>query len=381
MLVEFWVKNFRSIREEQRLSLVANSDKEHAITHIVKSRGTAIPQLLKSAVIYGANASGKSNLVMALLFMQQVVGESSSRVKEGEKLPYQPFKLDNESPNKPSEFEITFILSGVRYQYGFALLQDRIAEEWLLVYNTSKPQIWFNRKYNPESNEDEYKFSSHLSGEKKLWQKSTRTNALFLSKAVDLNSSALRPIFLWIMQHLNIIGAGHQPVFDLSAELAKTSEGKEQLLRFLNAADLSIAEVSFETRKAQGFQFKIEQGQPPIFLDTETDLLIPVFLHTAKDGSAKFDIQDESTGTQRLFAFAGPILDIINKGSVLVVDELDGSLHSMLVRFILSLINSSKYNPKGAQLIFTTHDTSIMDTTILRRDQIWFVDRARVSYW
>ncbi|MEI6758648.1 MAG: ATP-binding protein [Chlorobium sp.] len=364
MLIEFRVKNFRSIREEQRLSLVANSDKEHSETHIVKGRETTGLHILKSAVIYGANASGKSNLVSALLFMQQVVAESATLVKEGEKFFLQPFRLDNESPQKPTEFEITFVLSGVRYQYGFALLPERIVEEWLLVYSTSKPQIWFNRQYNPETNEDDYKFSSHLSGEKKLWQKSTRSNALFLSKAVDLNSNALRPVFLWIVQHLYIIGAGHQPLLDYSTKLAKSPEGQDQLLCFLNAADLSIADVSLERGKKK---------------DSETDALIPVFLHKASDGSAKFEIQEESAGTQRLFAFAGPILDILDKGSVLVVDELDGSLHTMIVRFLLSIINSSKHNAKGAQLIFTTHDTSIMDTDILRRDQFWFVEKNQAQ--
>ena len=158
MLVEFCVSNFRSIREEQRLSLVANTDNEHSETHVIRSGSKSTPSLLKSAVIYGANASGKSNIINALVFMKGIVADSATQVKEGQKFYFQPFKLDGVSSTKSSEFEITFIMDGIRYQYGFSLRPERITSEWLLVYKTSKPQIWFDRLYNPETNEDEYTF-------------------------------------------------------------------------------------------------------------------------------------------------------------------------------------------------------------------------------
>ena len=375
MLVEFRVSNFRSIREEQSLSLVANTDNEHSETHLIPSGSKSTPSLLKSAVIYGANASGKSNIINALAFMKGVVAESATQIREGQKFYFQPFKLDGISSTKPSEFEITFITDGIRYQYGFSLLAERIISEWLLVYKTSKPQIWFDRRYNPETNEDEYTFSTFLAGEKKLWQKSTRSNSLFLSKAVDLNSSALRPVFLWIVQQLKVIGAGEQPMIEFSTLLAQKPEGNKQLLEFLNTADFSISELSLEMRKTREVSLKIDGEKPPVHQVLDTEALMPVFLHKGAEGAAKFEIHDESTGTQRMLAFAGPILDVLHNGSVLIVDELDGSLHTKIVRFLLNLINSSTSNSKGAQLIFTTHDTSIMDVKILRRDQIWFVEK------
>jgi len=307
--------------------------------------------------------------------MKGVVAESATQIKEGQKFHFQPFKLDGISSSKPSEFEITFIIDGIRYQYGFSLLAERITSEWLLVYKTSKPQIWFDRHYNPESNEDEYTFSTFLAGEKKLWQKSTRSNSLFLSKAVDLNSGALRPVFLWIVQQLKIIGAGEQPMIEFSTLLAQLPEGNKQLLEFLNTADFSISELSLEMRKTREVSLKIEGEKPPVHQVLDSEALMPVFLHKGAEGAAKFEIHDESTGTQRMFAFAGPILDVLQNGSVLIVDELDGSLHTKIVRFLLNLINSSTSNRKGAQLVFTTHDTSIMDIKLFRRDQIWFVEK------
>lgn len=377
MLVEFRVSNFRSIREEQRLSLVANSDKSHSETHVIRSDAKSGISLLKSAVIYGANASGKSTLIMAMAFMKRIVAESATHVKEGQKFFLQSFKLDGISSTKPSEFEITFIEAGIRYQYGFSLLPDRITSEWLLVYKTSKPQVWFDRRYNAETNVDEYTFSPFLSGEKKLWQKSTRSNSLFLSKAVDLNSNALRPVFLWIVQQLHIIGAGEQPMIEFSTAFAQLPEGKRQLLDFLSAADLSISELSLEIRQQREVSVRVEGEKPPVHQVIDSEALMPIFLHTGAEGAAKFEFHDESTGTQRLFAFAGPILDVLREGSVLIVDELDGSLHTKIVRFLLSIINSSMHNTEGAQLIFTTHDTSVMDAKLFRRDQIWFVEKDK----
>jgi len=375
MLVEFSATNFRSIRETQRLSLVANTSNDHSDTHLINSQNQATPHILKSAVIYGANASGKSNLISALSYMRAVVADSATLIQAGQQFNVQRFKFDNSSSQKPSEFEITFILDGIRYQYGFSLLTDRIISEWLLVYKTNKAQVWFDRNYNPKTNEDDYTFSPYLTGEKKLWKRSTRANSLFLSKAVDLNSSALRPIFLWIVQKLNIIGAGDQPIPDFSIALAQLPEGNKQIMSYLAAADLSISGLSLETRKRKEISLKIEGEKPPVHSFIESEGFMPIFLHQGTDGSGKLEYPEESLGTQRLFAFAGPIINVLKEGSVLVVDELDGSLHPMIVRFLLSIINSPTHNSNGAQLIFTTHDTTIMNIEIFRRDQIWFVEK------
>jgi hypothetical protein len=164
-------------------------------------------------------------------------------------------------------------------------------------------------------------------------------------------------------------------MIEFSTVLAQQPEGNKKLLDFLNAADFSISELSLEMRKTRELSLKIEGEKPPVHQVLDSEALMPVFLHKGAEGAAKFEIHDESTGTQRMFAFAGPILDVLQNGSVLIVDELDGSLHTKIVRFLLNVINSSISNTNGAQLIFTTHDTSIMDVKLFRRDQIWFVEK------
>lgn len=375
MFIEFRVKNYRSIRDEQCLSLVADKDLTYSETHLLKSDNKASPSnLLKSAVICGPNASGKSNLINALAFMRTIVASSATQIREGQQFNCPTFKLDEKSKEQPSEFELTFIDQGVRYQYGFSLTSERVVEEWLLVYKTAKPQMWFNRHFNPKSEKDEYEFGSHLTGQRSLWQESTRSNSLFLSKAVDLNSERLRPIFLWIVEKLVIFSANTQPIYDFSIEYAQTKQGRTELLDFLNAADLSIADLSFEKKKMKHVEFglQLENGKSGVKTVTEFEAKIPLFLHESKKGKASFEIQDESTGTQRLFAFAGPILNILKNGCVLIIDELDNSLHTLMVEFLIKQFHS---NTRSAQLIFTTHDTSLLDNKIFRRDQIWFVKK------
>ncbi len=206
MLVEFRAKNFRSLRDEQVLSLVASSDKSLQDTHTLNSGHSAAPRLLRSAVVYGANASGKSNLIKALQYMRGVVIESATVIQPGQAYGVQPFRLDIDSAKEPTEFEVTFIVDGVRYQYGFAMTSERIVSEHLLLYKTGKSQSWFERRFDAATEKYVYVFGSNFKGEKKLWEGATRPNALFLSMAAQLNSEALRPVFDWFAcsRRLNI---------------------------------------------------------------------------------------------------------------------------------------------------------------------------------
>lgn len=380
MLAEFRVKNFRSIRSQQCLSLVANKDTAHAESHLINTGSEAIPPLLKSAVIYGPNASGKSNLINALAFMQKIVANSATQIRAGETFKLSSFKLDADSKNQPSEFELTFVEQGIRYQYGFSLMPERVMEEWLWVYETAKPQIWFDRRFDVQKGIEEYKLGTHLKGQRSLWQKSTRANALFLSKAVDLNSECLRPIFLWIVEKLKIFRAEARVMPHFSIDYAQTELGKTELLRFLQAADLSISNMEFENNKKRQHEVVLENGNPPAHTVTEIEVLLPRFVHEAEEGQAAFGLQDESTGTQKFFGLAGPILDILKNGYVLVVDELDSSMHTHMMCFLIRQFYSQN-NSKGAQLIFSTHDTALLanDLGLFRRDQIWFVEKDRAQ--
>lgn len=379
MLVEFRVGNFRSLREEQVLSLVASKDKTLQDTHTVSTGLKAAPSLLRSAAIYGANASGKSNLIKALQYMRGVVAESATVIQPGQSFAVQPFRLDAQSAKEPTAFEVTFVINGVRYQYGFSMTPQRIVSEHLLVYKAFKPQRWFERHYDAQTGKDVYEFGPGLKGPKNLWEGATRPNALFLSMAVQLNSEALRPIFDWFVDGLVIFNEQAQLSPQVSIQMLQQAEGRRQICEFLSAADISIADIEVVTRKVPGqaVHFDLVAGKTEVRIEEIEEHQLR-FSHVTEHGRAVFDLMDESSGTRNLLFLAGPVLDILRKGVTLVIDELDTSLHTLLVRELVRLFHRPEVNTGGAQLIFTTHDTSLLDAPdLFRRDQIWFVEKDR----
>lgn len=355
MLLEFRLRNYRSIRDEQVLNLVASGgDKELAATHLAPTGLKAVPNAVRSAVVYGPNASGKSTLLGGLDYMRAVVAESATSLQPGATFSVQPFKLDESFAKAPTGFEITFLLGGVRHQYAFAMTPQRIVSESLVVYRTSKPTQWFSRRLGDDGESYEYEFSTYLTGPRKLWQESTRPNALFLSTAAQLNSELLGPVFRWIAGGMVYLPARAALNSAVTTAMLTTTEGRTQIRDFLASADISIADVWVVPAK---------------------DAQVPVFQHTTAKGSAKLDLQEESDGTQRLYGLAAPVLDVLRDGRVLVVDELDSSLHTLLVRRLVSMFHDPALNRHGAQLVFSTHDTSLLDPTLFRRDQIWFTEK------
>lgn len=377
MLIEFRVKNFRSLRDEQVLSLIASTDKTLLDTHALDTGLKATPHILKSAVVYGANASGKSNLIKALQYMRGVVMESAA-LQPGQTFDrLHPFKLDATSANLPTDFEVSFILEGVRYQYGFAMNAQRIVSERLLVYKAFKPQRWFERHFNAESGKDVYEFGPSLKGAKNLWEGATRPNALFLAVAVQLNSDALRPVFDWFSNRLVIFNEQSPLSPQFSMQMLKQEARRKAICEFLRAADISIADIEVATKQAMvhTINFDLATGKRD---ETASEQSVDEvkFHHITEHGRAVFDLMDESSGTRNLLFLTGPILDILGKGLTLVVDELDTSLHTLLVQALVRLFHRPDVNTGGAQVIFTTHDTSLLDAYgLFRRDQIWFVEK------
>ncbi len=377
MLIEFRVKNFRSLRDEQVLTLVASKDKTLLSSNAQETGVRAAPALLRSTAIYGANASGKSNLVKALQYMRGVVAESATVIQPGQTYNLQPFRLDRVSITEPTEFEITFLMAGVRYQYGFAMTQARIVNEYLLVYKAFKPQRWFERYLDEETDEEIYEFSTSFKGSKSTWQHATRSNALFLSMAVQLNSEQLRPVFDWITKQLIVFNEVTPLAPELSIQMLLQPEERKGICEFLASADISIKDIQVSTRTVPGQQvrFDMTSGKTEIESKEIEDHQLR-FLHATNQGEAEFDLKDESSGTRNLLLVAGPVLDILRKGYTLIIDEIDTSLHTLLVQEMVRLFHDPETNAAGAQLIFTTHDTSLLNAPgLLRRDQVWFTEK------
>ncbi|EKO3988880.1 ATP-binding protein [Vibrio furnissii] len=379
MLIQFTVKNYRSIKEEQVFSMVKAKGDELLASNTFEPSSAASEPLLRSAVIYGANAAGKSNLIRALIDMESIVTQSASYSQEGDELPVTPFLFDDSTVDEPTEFEAVFIMEGVKYQYGFSATAHRVLEEWLIAYPKVRPQRWFSRVFDEEIQEYDYKFSDYLTGQKTVWQNTTRANALFLSTAVQLNSEQLKPVFNWFKDKLrpsNVIGWG--PGF--TASLCDNENTRKKILNFLQSADFNIHDIDIKKEKFDPNSIPDilpETVKEQIIKDMKgRDIIDIKTVHRTNSGkSITLDFDEESDGTQKFFSFAGPWMDVLENGYVLVIDELHDSLHPKMVKYLVNLFHSNKTNPKNAQLIFTTHETSILNQDVFRRDQIWFCEK------
>lgn len=377
MLIEFSVTNFRSIRDRQTLSMVASAAKELQATNVVLDVAPGVDRVLKCAVIYGANAAGKSNLLLALDVMRDLVNSSVKETAKGSRLRIVPFLLDSNAL-QPTTFEVVFVSGSIRYQYGFSATSQRVFEEWLYAYPEKRAQLWFHRKFRPEEGDYEWKYGPSLRGAKKVWQSSTRDNSLFLSVSVQLNAEQLLPIFEWFDDSLRILTSG-----DLSPNFSKrmlnNPSFRLRMIDFLKSSDINFDEISTREGKVdQDFISMVNENFPEsdredFIRDASTEV---IWSREAKNGEKVwFNLSDESRGTQKLFGYAAPLIDTLSSGYVLVVDELNNSLHPLLAKNIIRIFNDPEQNRSDAQLIVVTHATSMLDLDLLRRDQIWFAEK------
>lgn len=373
MLIELKMKNCFSIQGEQVLSLVASNDKQLKGNTFQADNLT----LLKSVAIYGANAAGKSNIVKIMEAIKVMVLQSAT-IQRGIEFPLMPFLL-GEDKEKPSEFEISFMAENVKYRYGFAATRKKILEEWLFAYPNGRMQQWFLRSYDKKNDKYQYEFGSKFLGEKKLWENSTRENALFLSTAIQLNSKQLRPVFDWFLGKFNMSSInGFDNALDITLEAF--NENPKEILKYLKVADLDIEYLKVEEKDIGFEQLPLKfsdrlkalmkkSNQKPKQVEIKTT-------HLNQQGQPiEFNMQLESDGTQKFFKFSGPIFHTLKQGNTLIIDELHNSLHPLMTKFIINLFHNDKINKNNAQLIFTTHETSILDKDIFRKDQIYFCEK------
>jgi len=386
MLVEFKVANYRSFSEEQTLSLVASKDTQLSDNCVDQGK----LRLLKAVGIYGPNASGKSNLIKALSTMRDIIEKPG---KPGERLPVAPFKLHDKYRNEPSSFEVTFIHEESRYQYGFTATTERIHDEWLYAYPKGRSrdiaQTWFERKFDRKTEETEWSFGSYLKGEREKLKDRTINNILFLSAGAQWNNKQLTTVHEWFSDKLLIILPSERPTvttLDMVMDAQEDEKLKERLYAYLGGI-MRSADFGIHGINVKKLEIDPEKVGFPLFADMirksglrkrKSGVSIEVkLIHRAEPGGKEvcFASQEESNGTRRFFELVGPWLLAGAEGRALLVDELEASLHPHLVRELLKLFQNPRLPSEGAQLIFTTHDTSLLDPELFRRDQIWFTEK------
>lgn len=381
MLIEFSLSNYLSFCERQTLSMVATSSYKELPDNRFPTGVGQLPRLLRSAVIYGPNASGKSNLIRGAMFMWDFV-LNSAKGQEGNAIDVFPYLLNSRNALEPSLFEMIFVEDGVRYQYGFGVTRERVHHEWLLAYPKGRPQRWFERYYDAGTGKETWTLhKKFLPGNREVWKDATRANALFLSTAIQLNSLPLRPIFDWFDKRLRVFRPHAELSRDFTAALCKDADGRLQVLKFLNQADLDIEGIRLETRQLSdmGMDDLPDEIRNALKNEMSSQEVVDIRLERSAVDTGQPVVlpwESESRGTQRLFALAWPWINLLRLGRVLFMDEMDVSLHHKLVRFLMQLVHDPEINKSQAQLISTTHDTALLDNEILRRDQFWMVEKS-----
>jgi AAA15 family ATPase/GTPase len=364
MILEFSVKNFLSFKEKVTFSMIANSNKE-LNDNYVEIGGNKV---LKSAAVYGANASGKSNLFKILTLVVLML-RSSNSVDINAKLPLIPFKLDKGSVNKPSEFEIKFILDETRYVYGFIADKDKIYDEYLYYYPNGRETKIFDR-----TNINEYSYTQK--DEKILREIETKNaqNKFFLATATNWNFDKTKAAYNFLT---NGIGTCNnlEILKNMAYKMYETNPDylKDFAIDFLQKADFNIEDYQISQIDVPGeFLTAIPEFITKTLPDKPKAYQV-LFKHKNSDNYLSID--EESLGTQMIFAFIPFLADSLKNKKVLIIDELDKSLHPFLVQYIVEIFNDAEINKNGSQLIFNTHDTNLLDLNILRRDQIWFTEK------
>ncbi len=388
MLIEFKVSNYRSILEEQTLSLVANNYDHSSLPENLihpELAGIAKVKLLKGAAIYGPNASGKSNVLAALQFITRFIKNSATKIAPNGPTGNIPFCLDFESAKSPSVFEITVSIEGIRYKYVVSLDTQRVHNELLIAYPKGQAQKWFERTYDKEKQEYNWSHSTtFFKLDKDLCEK-TRPNSLFVSTAAQFNNAPLTIIYNWFNKGIHFVDLGAESSFNPLFTATLIEDKKPQvatILELLKSADFGITGADIKHEELSAAEVK-EKFPPSVVREMESDgkltgikTLEISLTHQGKDNSEHIvEFAEESAGTRRFFALIGPWLDILEHGYTVLIDELETSLHPLLVKEFLKLLFSNAHNSKGAQIIFTTHNPILLDTEVMRRDQVWFTEK------
>ena len=404
MLIEFSVANYRSFRDKVTFSMVASSlrakNSELNETNLFAAHGRL--KLLTSAAIYGANASGKSNLISAMNFMRNfVIYSANIREEEDlEEIKVEPFRLSTETDSEPSFFEAVFIVEDRRFRYGFEATAKRVEAEWLYVAPKARESKLFEREGEEITLGDKYKT------EGRDMAKRTRPTALFLSVCAQFKGRFAEEVLDWFRSLGIATGLMDSGMRRFTERMFRDKDSAKAVEALFAQLDLGIKAVHLDNVVTPTPDFrplrndapediprlhdelgKMESAQSVVSEIADFSLDEEEFVRTVhrKTGEGNvsetdelFDLDEhESEGTKKLFSLSGPLVDTLRRGDVLIIDEFDARLHPLMTKEIVRLFNDPLRNPKHAQLVFATQDTSLLDNQLLRRDQIWFVEKDR----
>lgn len=347
MLIQFTVENHRSIKNSTVISFAASKDKSFDEYLLRPDEKKA---LLPVLAIYGANAAGKSNVLHAMMTMKEMVVGNAAKVSKGQKLPWEPFG----GTKVPTSFEMVFIFQGVRYTYGFSFDAKKIYKEYLYHWPNGREALIFSRENGV------YEFRENVNEQVTLSNR-TPDNKLYLVSSNDWNLPQTENAYQWFLEKLTFLMDEEPATSETVAQIVSGDDKKARILKELMLADLGITDVTI----------KNTSGKIPVI--TTTHRIIN------EDGTTEYFqllMEQESVGTQHFFARIGGWLQALENGALLVVDEIEDSLHPLLTRRLIEMVQDKAVNTKGAQLIFTTHDAMLLDLNFFRRDQIWFAEKT-----
>jgi len=381
MLLQFSVSNYRSIKDTITFSMLSSSKNENSFK--IKKYN-----LLNSAVIYGANASGKSNLLRAMAFMGRIVLNKTKVIQSTDTLPHDPFRLNTSTKDASSTFEIVFFIDEIKYRYGFELDNTTVYSEWLFADEKGKEAKFFYR----DSEEEEYvnpKFKEgYIFFDNSKSKIRVSLNQLFIWKCDQDGGEISKSILKWFSRFNLIDGLDHGGYISYTMKKMEDSTFKNEMINLVKTADIGIENITMEEEDVP--LDMIEKMGLPIDLKEEIlkdGGLKSVSINTYHKkfdennnevGSEIFELDDEeSLGTRKFFKMSAPILNTLQEGKILIIDELDASLHPMLTKHLIKLFSDKNINTKNAQLIFATHDTNLLKPEIFKRDQIWFTEKDK----
>jgi AAA15 family ATPase/GTPase len=385
MLVQFSVKNYKTFESEAKISFVASKYYAERVEDNVVDFPKFDLKLLKSAVIYGANASGKSKLFDSMDFAKRFILSSANDHQINEPIQVDSFRLNSATIKAPSVFEIIFIHKNEMYRYGFEVTTQKVVTEWLYHRPNSKEiELFFRDEQKFEIHPTKFKVKDLIDNNR------IRPNALMLSAAASWNDKIASTVLSWVKDNFNIIsGLKEQNYIGYSIGKLKENKTKNEILRLIKNADLGIDDLTPQILEADSLPKELPKELKEILekkmKEDGAEFASDVITSHKKFNATKEDSEsttfsmddDESSGTKKYFALSGPILETLKNGEVLVIDELDAKLHPNLTHKIIELFNSKTKNPLNAQLLFNTHDTNLLDLNLFRRDQIWFTEKDR----